>query len=330
MHQVKKKLVCEEDLRLVIDNLPSMIAYVDSTKKYRIINRAYHEYFGASENEIIGKHASEVLGNNFYSIVKKYIDIALSGKNVAWETHHSDSDNKEYVLSFKLIPYVDAKNNNNGYLVVVEDVTEQKRLQLQLEALNHSLEDKVKKRTLQLEKELKTRKTLEKVLRQVADQDPLTKLLNRRSFIVRINHEISRSHRYKNELSYMIIDIDYFKKINDTYGHLTGDAVLKAFAIKISSILRDSDFIARIGGEEFAIALPNTSMNSANKLAERIRKEIEEHIVQHKNKSINITVSIGLSKLILNEKSIEGVFSRADSALYQAKNSGRNKVCVAV
>lgn len=329
IYQTHKNLVCEEELRLVIDHLPTMIAYVDAAKQYRIINRAYHNYFGARENNIVGKHASEVLGNNFYNIVKRYIDIALSGKNAAWETHHSDPDNNESILSVRLIPYFDTKQNNNGYLVVIEDITEQKQLQLQLETLNISLENKVKKRTQQLEKELKARKILEKVLRQVADQDPLTRLLNRRSFMTRVNHEISRSHRYKDELAYMIIDIDHFKKINDSYGHLTGDAVLKNFAKKISKILRNSDFIARIGGEEFAIALPNTSMKAAKKLAERIRKDVAEHTVQHGNNSINFTVSIGLSKLMLNEKSIEGMFGRADSVLYQAKDSGRNRVCVA-
>lgn len=330
MPHTDKFSMCEQELRLVIDNLPSMIAYVDSSKKYCIINRAYHDYFGANEDEVIGKHASEVLGDKFYNIVEKYIDIALSGKKAAWETHYTHSDNKERILSVKLVPYVDSKKINNGYLVVVEDITEQKQLQHQLETLNHSLEDKVKKRTRQLEKELTMRKVLEKVLRKIADHDPLTKLLNRRSFLTRVNYEISRSNRYKNDLSYMIVDIDNFKRINDTYGHLTGDAVLKAFSKKISGILRDSDFIGRIGGEEFAIALPDTSMNSAKKMAERIRKEIAEHTIQYKNKSINFTVSIGISKLMLDEKSIAEAFSRADSALYQAKNSGRDKVRVAI
>jgi len=328
--QTKKCTAYEKELRLVIDNLPSMIAYVDASKKYRIINRAYHDYFGTNENEVIGKHASEVLGVSYYKIVERYIEIALSGKSTAWETHYSHSYNNDRILSVKLVPYIDSKNNNNGYLVVVEDVTEQKQLQLQLETLNHCLEEKVVERTQQLEKELSRRKVLEKVLRKLADHDPLTGLLNRRSFVNRINNEISRLRRYKNELSYMIIDIDYFKKINDTHGHLAGDDVLKEFAKKISSILRESDFIGRIGGEEFAVALPDTSMNSANKMAERIRKKMAEHTVQYKNTNINFTVSIGISKFMPDEKNTVDVFSRADSALYKAKNSGRNKICMAV
>ncbi len=329
MRQTEKFTAYEKELRLVIDNLPNMIAYVDSSNKYRIINRAYHDYFGANENEVIGKHASEVLGNNFYNIVEKYIDITLSGKSTSWETHYSGADSAERVLSVKLVPYVDTNGNNNGYLLVVEDITEQKQLQHQLEELNHSLEDKVKKRTRQLENELGRRKVLEKVLRQLADHDPLTGLLNRRSFVARVNDEINRSRRYNNAMSYMIIDIDYFKKINDTYGHLTGDAVLKEFAKKILALLRESDFIGRIGGEEFAVTLPDTNMDSANIMAERIRKNIAESTIQYKNISIDFTVSIGIASFMKNAESSEEVFSRADAALYQAKNSGRNKVCLA-
>jgi diguanylate cyclase (GGDEF)-like protein/PAS domain S-box-containing protein len=320
---------CEKQLRLVIDNLPSMIAYVDASKKYRIINRAYHEYFGASKNEIIGKHVSEVLGNKFYNIVEKYIDTALSGKSTSWETHHFDTDNNERILSVSLVPYIDTSGDNNGYLVVVADITEEKQSQIRLETLNNSLEGKIRKRTKQLVKELCRRKKHEKKLRQLAYQDPLTGLLNRRSFSERVDCEISRSHRYKSELSYMIIDIDRFKMINDAHGHWIGDAVLKEFANKIVSLLRENDFIGRIGGEEFAIVLPNTSEKAAQEMGERIRKEVEKHIVRYKDTSINFTVSIGISNLALEEKSIENVFCRADTALFLAKNSGRNRVCVA-
>lgn len=328
MVNTDKLTACEKELRLVIDNLPNMIAYVDTSKIYRIINRAYHDYFGASEKDVIGKHVSEVLGDKFYKIIGKYIDIALSGKSTAWETHHIDLDDKDRILSVKLVPYIDSKGNKNGYLVLVEDVTEQKQFQIQLETLNHSLEEKVEIRTQQLKQELSKRKVLEKSLRQLADHDSLTGLLNRRSFVERVNQEISRFDRHNCELSYMIIDIDKFKAINDTYGHLTGDVVLKAFAKKISGILRENDFIGRIGGEEFAIALPGTTMKSAHEMGERIRKEIAGHDLKYKSVNINFTVSIGISRFMLAKESFHDVFSRADSALYHAKNTGRNKVCV--
>lgn len=319
----------EMELRLVIDNLPGMIAYVDASKVYRVINRAYHNYFGVNENEVVGKHASEVLGDSFYKIVEKYIDTALSGKSASWETNYCGPDDRESILCVKLVPYIDSNGKNNGYLVVVEDVTDMKRLQIELEVLNHSLEEKVEKRTRQLKQELVRRKALERSLRQLADHDPLTGLLNRRSFVNRVNDEITRSARYKSNFSYMIIDLDKFKNINDTHGHLVGDQVLIEFSKKISGILRDSDFIGRIGGEEFAIALPDTSLASAIKMGERIRKEMVKHDIHFKDKCINYTVSIGVSKFLRAGENINEVFSRADSALYEAKNTGRNKVCAA-
>jgi diguanylate cyclase (GGDEF)-like protein len=228
----------------------------------------------------------------------------------------------------KLVPYVNSNGNNDGYLVVVEDITKKKQLHLQLEMLNQSLEEKVNSRTRQLQEELLKRKMLEKKLRYLADYDPLTSLLNRRSFTKRVDYEIKRCHRYKSDLSYLIIDIDKFKLINDTYGHLTGDAVLKAFAKKISGILRETDFIGRIGGEEFAVVLPGTGITAADEMGERIRKQIAEHTVQYNNVSINYTVSIGVSVFALKEECMNEAFNRADSALYHAKNTGRNKVCV--
>lgn len=319
----------EKELRLVIDNLPSMIAYIDASKKFSIINRAYHDYFEVNEDEVIGKHVRDVIGENFYKIISRYIETALSGKSTVWESHHSDEDGKESILSNKLVPYIDTNGDNNGYLMVIEDVTGQKQLQLQLEALNRSLEEKVEWRTRQLQKELVKRKELEKHLRKLADHDSLTGLLNRRSFVEKVDYEVSRCRRYNGNLSYMIIDIDKFKSINDTYGHLIGDEVLKGFSKKMLSVLRETDFIGRIGGEEFAVALPDTSPESANKMAERIRQQLAEYSVCHKEETLSFTVSIGVSNFTAKEENIEEVFNRADTALYKAKNSGRNKVCVA-
>jgi len=328
MLKAKKATRHAKGLRLVIDTLPSMIAYVDASKRYRIINRTYNEYFCVDENDIAGKHASEVLGECFYKVIEKYIDDAISGKGTAWETHHVDAQGNQCILSVKLSPYFESSGRNNGYLVIVEDITTQKKLQIELASLNHTLEEKVVERTQQLVQELARRKTLEKSLREMADHDPLTGLLNRRSFVEKVNKEINRSHRYKSELSYMILDIDRFKSINDTYGHWSGDIVLKEFARNITGLIRESDFIGRMGGEEFAIALPDTSLNEANEMGERLRRETAEYAIRYKSVNINFTVSIGISKFMVEERSFEKVFCRADNALYQAKNSGRNKVCV--
>lgn len=320
-----------EPLRQVIDHLPTMIAYVDKTQTYRVINRAYHDYFGASENEVTGKHASEVLGENFYRIVKKYIDSALAGNRVSWETHHTHPvSGEERILSVRLIPYKEADGSYNGYLVVIDDVDEFRRLQRHLEQLNRSLESEVQRRTAQLEAELQHRKLLEKELRVLADRDSLTGLLNRRAFVERLETELDRARRHGTELTYMIIDLDKFKQINDTWGHQTGDAVLRAFAQKIKTLLRSSDIVGRIGGEEFAIVLPETGLRAANEMGQRICKEMAEHAIQYRNTQLNYTVSIGISRLSEHSCDAQSLYSLADNALYQAKNNGRNQVVVAM
>ena len=316
-------------LQLVIDNLPMMVAYVDASNIYRVVNRSYHDFFGANENEYIGKHTSEVLGGSLYQAVEKTISKVLAGYPVQWEVHHKNrASNVDQILHFKLTPYIDAEGEYQGYLVVVEDVTSEKRMRHALEALNQTLEHQVEIRTLQLRKELKLRDKLEKKLRKLADHDPLTGLLNRRAFIRELDKEVSRSVRYGSDLSYMIIDIDNFKTINDTYGHITGDTVLKKFSAIVSGMIRSSDFMGRIGGEEFAIALPGTGLKLAKEMGERIRKALAAQPMRCDNVEIDCTVSIGVSRYLPDHRTSMEMHGLADSALYQAKNGGRNRVCV--
>ncbi|WP_457748695.1 diguanylate cyclase [Sulfurimonas sp.] len=166
-------------------------------------------------------------------------------------------------------------------------------------------------------------------LKLLASTDPLTKLYNRRYFANVSQHILELSKRQKNNLSIIIIDIDKFKNINDTYGHQAGDSVIVALANKLLHSHRKSDLACRYGGEEFVILLPNTQRNEALQVAEKLRKEIADISVDFQNKQhICFTVSIGVSEVVVaNEPNIEKALKRADDALYEAKNSGRNKVC---
>jgi len=328
---VLRDLDRELQLHMVIDNLPVMIAYVDRCNTYRVVNRAFHNFFGVNENELTGRHSSEVLGKSLYASVEKYIDRVLAGQSVEWEAHYQEPHSKqEQILSFKLSPYTDMDGQYNGYLVVVENISNIKRMHLELESLNHSLEKQVEFRTAQLRKELKRREKLEQELRKLADHDPLTGLLNRRAFMRQMNREINRSTRYHSDLTYMIIDIDKFKSINDSYGHMSGDMVLKSFADNISRIIRESDIVGRIGGEEFAIVLPGTNLKLANEMGERICRELAQQPIRYRNIDISYTVSIGIARFQTSHGDGMEMHALADSALYQAKNSGRNRVCVAL
>ena len=161
-----------------------------------------------------------------------------------------------------------------------------------------------------------------------ATLDALTGLNNRRQFEVRLNQEISSAKRQKTPLCAMMIDIDFFKKINDTYGHANGDAALKKLAEIIKIQLRESDIASRYGGEEFAIILPNTKLDEAYLVAERLRQAVEKEEILINSKiadKINISISVGLSQYEQDSER-DKMFSDADKALYKAKENGRNRV----
>ena len=162
---------------------------------------------------------------------------------------------------------------------------------------------------------------------QYATIDALTNLNNRRQFELRLGQEIATTKRQNNPLCAMMIDIDFFKKVNDTYGHASGDAVLRGVAGIIKSALRESDIPSRYGGEEFAVLLPYTHIEEAKIVGAVESTPIEINSEETDIKSINVTISMGLAEFNKSETG-EELFERADKALYNAKESGRNKVCV--
>jgi diguanylate cyclase len=161
--------------------------------------------------------------------------------------------------------------------------------------------------------------------RKKAMHDSLTGLPNREAYQQRLEQEVQRIERYGGKLSLMVCDVDLFKRINDAYGHLAGDKVLKIIAKSLQKNLRSSDFIARFGGEEFVALMPETSTNEAKIVAEKMRRKIEESPFNFKKEPVQITVSFGISEFAKGETADE-VFSRADKALYEAKDKGRNQV----
>jgi len=163
-------------------------------------------------------------------------------------------------------------------------------------------------------------------LQELAYYDPLTGLPNRRFFFEHASLIFEEAKRYEKPLSLLIMDIDHFKKINDTYGHDVGDLVLKAFAGVLRGIVRQSDICARFGGEEFVVLLPNTDLEGAKVLAERIRTAVAKNPVEHGSIVIVFTVSIGISQYRKGMQNIEKLIKEADTALYRAKEGGRNRV----
>jgi diguanylate cyclase (GGDEF)-like protein len=165
-------------------------------------------------------------------------------------------------------------------------------------------------------------------IEKMATTDGLTGLFNHRVFQEKLTEELKRLNRFSETISLMLVDIDFFKRINDTYGHPVGDLVLKNVSKVVRQTIRDIDIPARYGGEEFAIILPGTDETAAENIAERLRKAVQEKSFTAQGKTFNITVSIGIATAPTNAKGKEELIDKADQALYFAKQNGRNKSVV--
>jgi methyl-accepting chemotaxis protein len=161
--------------------------------------------------------------------------------------------------------------------------------------------------------------------KEMSQIDYLTNILNRRAFYTQVQQYLSYAHRNNLRVSVLMIDIDFFKKVNDTYGHEAGDAVLKAIVDIVKRSVRKEDIFGRLGGEEFGLCLLNIDENALVKMAEKIRKNIQEHTIYYEGHEIQVTVSLGGYTLQTYLEEFDEVFKKADNALYEAKTKGRNR-----
>lgn len=177
--------------------------------------------------------------------------------------------------------------------------------------------------------DISQRKEMEAELFRQASTDSLTGISNRRYFHNQAEQELRRARRFARDMTVMMIDIDHFKLINDTHGHAAGDLVIQQVVKRAQDCLRQSDSIGRVGGEEFAVLLPEISLASAQDVAERLRLHIQARPIMASTAAVPCSVSIGIAQLTAQDGSVEDLFGRADRALYTAKNNGRNRVEVA-
>jgi diguanylate cyclase (GGDEF)-like protein/PAS domain S-box-containing protein len=168
----------------------------------------------------------------------------------------------------------------------------------------------------------------ERRLCEVAKTDGLTGVYNRGAFESHLATEFSRKKRYNRQLSLILLDIDYFKTVNDSYGHQKGDEVIRYIAHLLYENVRASDFLARYGGEEFAIILPETDIESAYRVAEKVRRLVETVVFCKDDCRFQVSVSLGVAMWDPSMQSADSLVAAADRSLYQAKSAGRNRVCV--
>ncbi|MBK7319415.1 diguanylate cyclase [Candidatus Villigracilis affinis] len=206
-----------------------------------------------------------------------------------------------------------ALENARLYKQAQEEIAERIKIEDELLHHRHHLEELVKERTREIHR--------------MAITDPLTGIFNRRHLISLGERAINHSKRYSHTLTAMMIDIDYFKKINDTYGHAAGDEALRKLADQIRQALRTTDILGRYGGEEFVVLMPETDLASGHKIAERLLHMVRELNIRSDKTEFGITISVGLAEQSqANAQTLDDLIDQADKALYTAKQSGRNRV----
>jgi len=295
--------VAEESYRsiaTVLDSLDALV-YVSDMQTFEVLFA--NEYGRSIWGDIQGKTCWKVLqagqdGPCPFCTNNRLLDEfgAPAGVHV-WEFQNT-VNNRWYQCRDQAIRWIDGRLVR---LEIATDITDRKRVEEELRAAK-------------------------KYAEKLAQKDELTGLNNRRAFFEQGHHAFEQSKRFGHPISVIMMDIDRFKMVNDNYGHSVGDKVLQAVAEPLQTLVREIDIVARIGGEEFAIALPETGLEDAANLAERLRSEIENLVVTNDRHQIKITASFGVVTCKGGDESIEALLTNADHALYVAKKKGRNQI----
>ncbi|CCO22896.1 diguanylate cyclase [Maridesulfovibrio hydrothermalis] len=297
----KKRIELEiRKLSLAVESSPSAVVITDTDGMIEYVNRSFEEITKYSSAEAIGKNPSELIKSDsqqadIYEDLWKTIS---SGKVWRGELVNRTKFGENYWCRLSISPVYNDLGTIINYVGIQEDLTELKKKEL--------------------------------ALKQLATTDELTGINNRRNFMEMADQEMRRTKRKESSMSVSILDIDHFKRVNDTYGHGFGDFVLKEMAALIQDVIREMDIFGRIGGEEFALILPDTEAEGAFILLERLRGKIENYKFKFHGVSIIVTASFGYTVFDGSySESLTELMKHADRALYAAKAQGRNRVVFA-
>lgn len=295
----------ERFLSTVFDSIRDPFTILDRDFRIIRVNEAYAQMKNKSTKDLIGKICYEVLHNG-----DSVCDACVVGK--AFDTADPCAKDKLVALpdgsdawiEIYTYPVLDERDKVSHVIEYIRDITDRKKSE---EEKKHLIEE----------------------LQYLSRTDSLTGLLNRRALIERLEYEMNRAKRYGSELSLILCDIDNLKAINDTHGHNIGDMALQSISGTLNGLLRKPDIVGRYGGDEFILILPETSINGAGNLAERIRSSVEKaefHLMAKER--IHISLSLGVTSLRAGTDAVDSLVQRSDNALYVSKQTGRNKVTV--
>ena len=282
----------EARMRSIADSLPMLVAFMDRDCRFRFVNSHWEEFFGRPCAELIGKTIEEIAGNDVAGFYLPRFERAALGETVVFEREW-DSGHARVHLHVKIIPQFDEGQGLIGFHVFHQDVTDHKVEQQRLSRL--------------------------------ASIDRLTGLVNRAGFEAALDEAMHRSTASGKGLALIYLDVDHFKAINDTYGHPTGDALLRGFATRLTDSVRATDVVARLGGDEFVVIAENVrSIEDMGTIAEKILHAMRLPF-DASGTALSITTSIGVAVFSDESVNADALIERADAALYRAKNSGRDR-----
>ncbi len=279
----------------LVENNEALTFVKDLQGRYLLVNRKYEEVTGLGREQVVGKSDAELFGEEQAKAYRAVdLEVTQAARVIRSEEVLARDGNVRHFLSIKF-PTRSAAGSISGVCGMATDITELKQMQAELEKLSQL--------------------------------DGLTGLFNRRHFSLMSARALEKSGKFPGQLCIVMLDIDHFKRINDTYGHVAGDAVLRAVGEIIRQSLRETDIAGRLGGEEFALLLPRTTLTEGQKIAERLRVQVEgvTHDVGAKE-PLHCTLSLGVAVDSEMTADLDQLLHAADQALYQAKTGGRNRV----
>lgn len=301
------KAVEQSPISVVLTNIRGDIEYV---------NPYFSQLTGYALNEVIGKNPRIIQsGNTSPETYAEMWETIQSGKVWRGELLNKKKNGEQYWEVEIIAPVTNADGVIVNYIAIKEDVTAKKES-----------DAKLREAYTRLEEQMKEIQGLQGELREQAIRDPLTKLHNRHYLKETLGRELSRAMREQYPITFLLLDIDRFKQVNDTYGHAAGDLVLIDLADHLAEFTRTGDIVCRYGGEEFLVVFPNTKEQEAFLIADRLRESIQESPIHADHNMISITISAGISEFPAHGQFETQILQAADKALYHAKHSGRNQV----
>lgn len=294
-------LLDDDFYRLMFDNNPDAVLLMSPDGIVYKANPAACQMFLATEDELCRLGCTGISDTNDHRLYQT-IDLLKKNKTVRGELCMLKGDGSRFPAELASRIFIDIRGQSMA-VTTIRDITE----------LKQAVEDL---------------RGLQKETEHLATYDYLTGIFNRRAFVKKLKQEMSRTHRDRMPMSLILMDIDGFKEINDSIGHLAGDAVLKKVALSISEKLRSYDVLGRFGGDEFILCLPNTACSEAHIIAERLRDGVENTGILYDNQKISVTASVGVASHYHTEyESMEDLIAKVDLNLYEAKRQ-KNRVYV--